>query len=102
MPNIWRAYHLRSRHYYSFRSRHCYFLRRRHYYSFRSRHCYFLRSRYYYFLRSRHCYSLRSRRCHYGWWGGSQRILLKVSICLTYGELITSGTGAAAISCVGK
>jgi hypothetical protein len=36
-----------------------------------------------------------SRRCHYGWWGSSHRILLKVSICLVYGELITLGTGTA-------
>jgi hypothetical protein len=38
-------------------------------------------------------YYLRSRHCYYGWRGGSQRILLKVSICLVYGELITSGAG---------
>jgi hypothetical protein len=36
---------------------------------------------------------LMSRRCHYGWWGSSHRILLKISICLIYRELITSGTG---------
>jgi hypothetical protein len=34
-------------------------------------------------------------RCFYGWRGGSQKILVKLSICLVYREVITLGAGAA-------
>jgi hypothetical protein len=32
-------------------------------------------------------------RCYYSWRGGSQKILVKLSICLIYRELITLGAG---------
>jgi hypothetical protein len=34
-------------------------------------------------------------RCYYGWRGGSRKILVKLSICLAYREVITSGVGVA-------
>ena len=40
-------------------------------------------------------------RCYYGWhgWrGGSRKILVKLSICLVYREVITLGVGAAIIA----
>jgi hypothetical protein len=37
-------------------------------------------------------------RCYYGWRGGSRKILVKISICLVYGELITSGAGTATMA----
>jgi hypothetical protein len=37
-------------------------------------------------------------RCYYSWRGGSQKILVKLSICLVYREVITLGAGAAIIA----
>jgi hypothetical protein len=34
----------------------------------------------------------------HGWRGGSRKILVKLSICLAYEEVITSGAGAAIIA----
>ena len=37
-------------------------------------------------------------RCYYSWRGGSQKILVKLSIYLVYREVITLGVGAAIIA----
>ena len=37
-------------------------------------------------------------RCYYSWRGSSRKILVKLSICLVYREVITSGAGAAIIA----